>query len=387
MAELLARKYLEANKLVEKLNYIEAKTDTDKEPNIGVLDKDLGWALKPNSQAWRVTSEYEVLYSINSKGIRDKEILPVNSSDVFRILALGESTVFGQCINYGERFSEIIESSLKNVEVINMGIWSFGADQASLQLERDGFQFSPRLIILFAIKDLFDRCKQSVRMGSYKPRFVLDDAKNSLVLLDPGPIRKRIKLYRILSQKQVNDKQDKENIIKALITKSSLYTLLSYNKRIDEARKRLEKVDREVLENIDKEVQDNVRFKLRKDKEIKCNAMYSEQDFHRLIFLLLKKYKDVADAHSVNFMLAYIDTDKEYFTNYIQGPCNELGIDCFDASGILSQASRIKSLKFKIDPHYNAFAHLIIGKYTSDYLAKKYNLQKTKYYVHDPLDK
>ncbi len=371
IAELAAGKYSEVNKLTEKLNYAEGKIDKNKEAPIGIYDKDLGWGLKPNSQGSKVSSEYEALYSVNSNGLRDKEILLGKPTNVFRILALGESNVFGQCVNYGKRFSEIIENYLNNVEIINMGVWSFGADQSFLQLQRDGFKFSPNLIILFVIGDFLERCKQPIRDNNYKPMFVLDNTKNNIVLLDLNAIRVKLPDQAMQNRKEYEVNRNKKEG-NSLIKKSNLWVLLSYNRRMRNVRERLEKIDRDRQESIQRSLNEHAKY----------NSKYTDDDFRKLIFLLLKKYRDLANAHSVNFMLVYMDEGKGYLANYIQKPCEELGIDYFDLSDILYQASKIKPLRFRTDYHYNDFAHKIIGEYTGDYIAKKYNLQKAKGHVH-----
>jgi len=125
--EFSSRKILETTKLQQKIKYAEDRLK-DKTHIIGCFDEYLGWGYRPNASEKQHTSDFDVVYSINSKGFRDKEVLESRFSGEFRMAALGESNVFGEGINYGERFTEVIENSLKNVEVINMGVWGFGAD-------------------------------------------------------------------------------------------------------------------------------------------------------------------------------------------------------------------------------------------------------------------
>jgi len=188
--EILAGRYVKANKIAEKLNYLRKGILNKGSRGIGAFDKDLGWGFNPGSQERRRSTDFDVKYSINSKGNRDKEIQEEKPPEIFRIIASGESMVFGDGINYGKRFSEVIENSLADVEVVNMGVWGYGADQSLLQLKRDGFQFHPDVVALFAINDFFYRCKYMSRIGQAKPRFVLNPAKDGIILQDVESLKK-----------------------------------------------------------------------------------------------------------------------------------------------------------------------------------------------------
>lgn len=186
--------YVKKAKLNEKIKYIEDASVHNSQSLIGCReDEKIGWGFKPNSESREITSDFDVVYSINSKGIRDKEISFEKLPEEFRIIALGESTVFGWGVNYGKRFSEIIEQILDNTEVINMGVGGFGMDQSFLQLERDGFKFNPDLVILFLFDDFIERCKDVIRdWGEFKPRFVLNEDKVDLVLQDLDFVKKNL---------------------------------------------------------------------------------------------------------------------------------------------------------------------------------------------------
>ncbi len=92
-----------------------------------------------------------------------------------------------------------------------------------------------------------------------------------------------------------------------------------------------------------------------------------------MIFLLLEKCKDLCHAHKADFLVANIDPLKK---DYLAQSCRGLSIPYLDISGELSRASRPKPLKFDIDPHYNQFAHRVIGECLSEYIKAKYDLIK-----------
>lgn len=359
------------NALIKKIEYIEQETkNIDKgDPGIGAFDKELGWGYKPNSYGFKKSSDYEVSYSINSHGIRDKEISFEKPFGQFRVLCLGESTVFGQGVNYGKRFTEVLEDSLADVEAVNMGVWGFGPDQSLLQLERDGLPFKPDLVVLFVIQDFFERSKFCVRLGEFKPRFVLADNQEDIVLQDLDFIKKNAVRRDFLSA-QERDIKEKQKGFESIFSKSSIGKLLSYKKRMADAKSLLEEKEKIYWNSIEERL-----------KEDSKQAFMDERSYQRLIFLLLKRYQQISNKFSAKFLFVYIDPDKGYFLKYFDAPCKELGIPCLDLSGVLDAASKKNKIRFDTDPHYNEFTHEIIGEYVSDYLAAQYYLQKKKVYT------
>lgn len=366
LLELASKMILKTTRLDQKVRYAQERLK-DKASTIGCFDAYLGWGYTPNTRQEQHTSDFDADYFINSKGIRDKEISRDGFSKEFRIVALGESTVFGEGVNYGKRFTEIIEDALENVEVINMGVRGFGADQSLLQLERDGFQFQPNAVILFIIQDFFERCKLYQRLQAVKPRFVLNESKDTIVLQD---------INFIIGAFPETSMRESEGVFKKLtlgfLERSSLFTFLKIKKIMYEINKNITDNDRSRWQNIYKQLtEDNKR-----------GVAYNDKDFERLIFLMLKRYQKVCQENSADFILAYIDMDKRYFLKYFLNPCNELKIKYLDLSDMLVKASNKYSLRFNIDPHYNEFTHRVIGEYVSGYLTKKYKLAANKVFIY-----
>jgi hypothetical protein len=372
--EIASKIVLKTTRLNEKIKYAEdGLKNSSPAYSIGCSDEYLGWGFRPNTSEKCRNSDFDVDYSINSKGFRDRETSVDGLSEKFRIIALGESTVFGEGVDYGRRFTEIIENALDNVEVINMGVWGFGADQSLLQLERDGFQFKPDAVILFVIEDFFERCKLYQRGRAVKPRFVLNDNKDGLVLQDINFIKNKL-LDNVYSEALQNGLGDihKKNV-PSFLESSSLFILLHSRKRLLEINEIMANKDRDRWLNFSKQYEE--------DK--KRDIAYNNADFKRIVFLMLKRYKELCDRHSVNFMLVYIGEDKEYFSEWLAVHLMSLGIDYLDLSSDLCEASKKNPLRFSIDPHYNGSTHRLIGEYVSDYLSKKYNLASNKEHIYN----
>lgn len=68
------------------------------------------------------------LVSSNSKGIRSKEEYSFEKSEKKRILTIGASYTFGECVNDDQNFPTYLDSFDKNSEVINMGVHAYGSD-------------------------------------------------------------------------------------------------------------------------------------------------------------------------------------------------------------------------------------------------------------------
>lgn len=386
IGENLAGYYLKKSPLGRTITYLDSKSVSSslhQKLSIVKLDQGLGVNLNPGAKDILVTSDFAVTYSINSQGIRDKEI-PLEKPNVeFRILALGESTVFGEGVNYGKRLTEVIEQALGNVEVINMGVQGFGLDQSFLHLKRNGFQFNPDAGIVFIFaSDYLERCLDITVRGSTtpKPRFILSDDKNRLILQDIGYARKEFEAQTSSYKKNmsgvsgVKDTEYSTQSNKLITNHSSILALLNYYIK---------------KQKIDKGLRDG-DIKFFHDVTAICSWQqkrrehYKEEDFERLIFLLMSEYQKIFNEHNVDFTVVNMNNAK---LSYVERVCKELDISYLDLSEIIMRASKSEQLKFIINTHYNDTYHRIVGEYVSNYLNKKYNLERISGYRYQYLGK
>lgn len=150
-------------------------------------DEILGWRHVPNTQVLSETREYKVEYKINSKGLRDIERSYDKRDGQFRILCVGDSITFGWGINAQQRFTNILESFLKNTEVINMGVQGYGIDQNLLFLRQEGVKYHPDLVLIYVISPDFVRAHYSQMWSKQKPKFLLDEKGELLLSNVPVP--------------------------------------------------------------------------------------------------------------------------------------------------------------------------------------------------------
>lgn len=366
--EFFAGVYVKNTKLDKKLNYIKEKIGHYDQFTVVCYDDYLGYTLRPSVRNQVFTSEFEVVYSINSHGLRDQEISLNKPGEEFRIIAMGESNVFGQGIIYGKRFTEVIEHSLNKVCVINMGVPGFGLDQSILQLQRDGFQFNPNLVILFIIEDYLQRCKYYEYSPGLKPRFVVDNKGNNLILEEIESAKSKVNYKITGAGPRYLLHLNKTNVFDSF----NILIIFNYYLKIKDINVRIKEQDRAYYR---KQFDNIARFKLGSKKN-------NGDEFGRLIFLLLRKIKALCDEYNTPLLVVNI---WQSALDNISNSCNVLRIPYLDLSDTLGIASRRLRLQFEIDPHYNEFAHKLIGEYVSSYLRDNYRLEKNRNYTYEYL--
>ena len=110
-----------------------------------------GIILKGNN---RIFEKDGVVYKTNSFGIRNKEISEIKSSNEMRILALGDSYIWGEGLSENEIITKKLENGLdsnynQKIEVINAGIGGYNTKDEYEQLIRLYPIYKPDLVILF----------------------------------------------------------------------------------------------------------------------------------------------------------------------------------------------------------------------------------------------
>ena len=117
-------------------------------------DPVLGVRYIPDKKGLSQGSCYRADVSTNSHGWRNRETPWEKSKDVFRVVVLGDSFMGAMQVNDDQTFSVAIETLLnqsglpRRIEVINLGVPSFGNDQEYLALREFGKKYEPDLVIL-----------------------------------------------------------------------------------------------------------------------------------------------------------------------------------------------------------------------------------------------
>jgi len=323
--------------------------------------------LRPGAEDVLSTSDFTATYTINSKGLRDREISPKRTGEEFRILAFGESTLFGEGVNYGFRLSEVVEQALEGVEVINMGVPGFGLDQSLLQLGISGFESNPDAGIIFIFSsDYLYRCMDIAIPGSLtaKPRFVLNNDKNGVILQNIEYTKNEIENDYFYKARPLQSGPDKDILQKneLINSPSSLLTLLNYCSKKEKIYNKMLSEETEYF---------------RGTKEIvfwqqKNRKKYNQDDFEKLIFLLVKEYQKIFADRGIDLIIVNMSQER---LDLIERATKDLDIFYLDLSKFLAKAALSEELQFALNGHYNEIYHRIVGEYVSNYLKDKYNLK------------
>ena len=242
-------------------------------------------------------------------------------------------------------------------------------DQALLFLEKEGFKFNPDLAILFiCVEDFFQRCKYSELWKEPKPRFVLNENKDKLILqkidfienkCDGKNVSRANEFPERFNAEEINNKKNNN-----FIMESKLLKILNYHVR--------KKTLMAELKNEDKQHRHHVDATSREDRSLQ--KVYDNKELEKVIFLTLKKYKELCSENKVDFLVVNALEHKIDYIN-IKNSCDELDISCLDLFSVLSEVSKHKRVRFEIDPHTNEFGHKVIGELVSAYLKEYYKLK------------
>lgn len=131
----------------------------------GVYDPYLGWD-----------------HNVDNGRTRGRDIYPLQpDEDIYRVVSIGDSFVFGSFVNDGQTYPSYLESMLDSSEVLNMGGVGYGIDQAVLKYLKYGSQYQPDLVTLGTFPHDYVRTGLSF-YGYSKPVFEYNRDTNSVEL-------------------------------------------------------------------------------------------------------------------------------------------------------------------------------------------------------------
>jgi hypothetical protein len=165
------------------------------------FDAKLGWTKIPSYEITRGTSEFDVTFTTNSRGLRDDEDLsPAKPEGVYRVVVLGDSFALGYTVDREDLFVDQLEgwwnSEQRRVQVVNGGTEGWSTDQEVRWFLEEGASYEPDLVLLLPYENDIYWNGQSAYHRFPKPRFVpirpgdaVDPAAlvESRTLVDPGP--------------------------------------------------------------------------------------------------------------------------------------------------------------------------------------------------------
>lgn len=157
------------------------------------IDDYLGWKLKAEKQVIHRSRYFNVVYTTNSLGFRDKLRHRSKNKEIYRVLLYGDSQVFGWGVPEDRRFSNLLEAHMPSLELWNLAIPAYGLDQQILSYEREGASLNADEVIFFVSEETLRRTHRDYMDGRYKPMFV----KGQHGLLQVAP-PKQVAIPRLL---------------------------------------------------------------------------------------------------------------------------------------------------------------------------------------------
>lgn len=140
-------------------------------------DPVLGWANAPGQAGIYERAEFSYPVGINSRGMRQHEVAQEKASGTTRIAVIGDSFCWGIGVKDEDRFSELVEQSLKDTEVLNFGVSGWGPVQYHLLTPRIMALQPDFVLISFCLGNDFADNLLFMGHGRYKPYAELEDGK------------------------------------------------------------------------------------------------------------------------------------------------------------------------------------------------------------------
>lgn len=215
------------------------------------FDPLLGWVPKEN---FRLKNEFGSL-TFNSLGIRSKNEYQTAKNKNLRIVSIGDSFTYGECVADDETYSAYLEHYIESSEVLNFGVHGYGLDQMYLRL-LNALKYSPDIVIVGFVNSDISRNMLYFR-EYFKPRIILKNnelfitnvplaspdsysKKKHLLILDYLEMLIKAVEFRFNSQKIEAQKSDlSQKILTEMysktVKKSALFYLL-YLPNLDEVK-------------------------------------------------------------------------------------------------------------------------------------------------------
>ncbi len=140
-------------------------------------DSRLGWHHRPGQRGRFAKEQFDTSVLINQHGLRDHDYPEQRVEGMERVLVLGDSFTWGFGVEQEQIFTEVIEKSEQDLEVINAGVSGYSPDQELIWLREQGMHFQPDLVLLvLSGNDVWGNHQEVISFVYGKPRYRLDAA-------------------------------------------------------------------------------------------------------------------------------------------------------------------------------------------------------------------
>ncbi len=139
------------------------------------FDPELGFTLTPHAR--HLPGAGSNIVNTNSRGVRGVKEHGAKVSGIPRIVTLGDSFTFGECVEDHQTYPAVLGQFCESCEVINLGVFAYGLDQILLTLQRTREIYDPDVVVLGYYPGDARRVRHRFFSGAPKPRFTLRDGK------------------------------------------------------------------------------------------------------------------------------------------------------------------------------------------------------------------
>jgi hypothetical protein len=331
-------------------------------------DPVLGWSKIPNATGRHYAAEYDIVETINSRGIRGPEYSYAKDPNKVRIMILGDSFAEGYVVEFNDQFSEVLKTSVNSrghhdCEVINTGTGGWSTDQEFLFFLHEGLKYGPDItILMFCSNDVWYNARDHYWRGS-KPLFILKNGQLELTNV-PVPRVQSLNPIKFLGNWLEED--------------VSLYALASHVKSVIEGSARVPNrlpgdwqvfanhPERSIVEGWN--VTEQLLIKLSEEtSKIRSKLLVVYIPWRAAI------YRDEWQDIIKEYRLDPKDWEPDIPGQYLAELSKKHDIAFFDLTPPLREESKLDEAKtgrlyYTYDDHWSVRGHSVVGKVLSDYL-------------------
>ena len=158
--------YRQETTLHEQWAQVAAKKLAEKPPSGTVNFSELIYPSPAHDVIYELCPNLDVVYlggkvTTNSDGFRGAQVPKDKPDDVFRIVGLGDSVMFGMCNNDGEEYLQIMADRLRKarpdrkIEIVNTSIPGHNTAMEVALLESKGLAWKPDLVVIDFVRNDF----------------------------------------------------------------------------------------------------------------------------------------------------------------------------------------------------------------------------------------
>lgn len=162
-------------------------------PSMNEFHANWGWQNSPDTETDSSTSEFDVTFRVNSKGLRGPEVEYDKPAGSKRILFVGDSFTLGYTVDEEDLFLRILEADLNGrdhqVEALNAGVQGYSNDQELVWLMDEGLKYRPDYVVLAPYLNDVAFNSVAAYTNRQKPLFSVEDGaltRTNPLLENPG---------------------------------------------------------------------------------------------------------------------------------------------------------------------------------------------------------